>query len=46
MKIQTAIRLNKELYEWIKSYCKKNGLTVTGLITQMIVRFKKNNEKE
>lgn len=45
MKIQTAIRLEESLYEWLKAYCKKNGMTITGLLTKIIIDLKEDKEK-
>lgn len=36
-KIQTAIRIKKDLWEWVKGFCATRGLTVTGFLTGIIV---------
>ena len=45
IKIQTAIRIEKDLWLWIKKHCKKQGLTVTGLITNILLKVKKDDNK-
>ena len=45
-KIQTAIRLQKELWLWVQDYCKKQGLTVTALLTMILIKIKAQEDKK
>ncbi len=46
MKRFLTIRIDEELYDFLKRYAKQNHTTLTGLITQYAVRLRKQARTE
>jgi hypothetical protein len=44
MKTPISVRIEINLWNWVRKYCKKNGLTVTGLITRFFVDLRNKNK--
>lgn len=40
------MRLGSDLVEWTLAYCKRTGVTISGLVRILLVQLRENEERE